>query len=59
MEAFEYGDTAKRISALEAHSDTVTDYVISRFTVTSGGAACTAEREGDITETFNQEAPTR
>jgi len=57
MEAFEYGDTAERIAALEAHATTVTDYVNSRFTVTSGGTACTAARVGGTDETLNQGVP--
>ncbi|MFI6083148.1 HupE/UreJ family protein [Streptomyces sp. NPDC051217] len=47
--AFEDGDTAAQAAALNTHAESAVSYVTERFSVTSGGAACTPARVGDFT----------
>lgn len=47
--AFEDGDTAAQAEALNTHAKSALSYVTERFSVTSGGAACTPARVGDFT----------
>jgi hypothetical protein len=47
--AFEAGDTAKQIAALDAHADSVVAYVTKHFGVTADGEACTPTKGGDFT----------
>ena len=43
--AFEDGDPAEQAAALDAHADTVLEYVTKRFGVADAGQACTAAAE--------------
>ncbi|WP_066952665.1 HupE/UreJ family protein [Streptomyces lushanensis] len=47
--AFEDGDAAGQAAALNAHAKSAVSYVTKRFSVTSGGKACTPARAGDFT----------
>ncbi|MET4924707.1 HupE/UreJ family protein [Streptomyces sp. PSRA5] len=47
--AFEDGDTGAQAAALNTHAESALSYVTERFSVTSGGAACTPSRVGDFT----------
>jgi hypothetical protein len=55
--AFDDGDAKEQTAAIEEHLDSVLAYVADRFTVTSGGAACTPEKTDDLTMTEQQGAP--
>ncbi|GAB3950552.1 hypothetical protein GCM10027614_51160 [Micromonospora vulcania] len=47
--AFDAGDTAAQVAALDEHEKSVDAYVADRFSVTSQGAACTPTRVGAAT----------
>ncbi|MFD3481737.1 HupE/UreJ family protein [Streptomyces sp. NPDC058665] len=47
--AFEDGDTGAQAAALNTHAESAVSYVTKRFSVTSGGGACTPTRVGDFT----------
>ncbi|GAA0452435.1 hypothetical protein Ade02nite_00370 [Paractinoplanes deccanensis] len=47
--AFDDGDGKAQAAALESHAATVLSYVTKRYTVTAGGAACKAVRQGGFT----------
>ncbi|MFE1957330.1 HupE/UreJ family protein [Streptomyces sp. NPDC059479] len=47
--AFEDGDTAAQAAALNAHATSAVSYATKRFSVTSGGKACTPAQAGDFT----------
>ncbi|WP_159806836.1 HupE/UreJ family protein [Cellulomonas citrea] len=47
--AFDDGDPTAQAGALDAHAATVLGYVAPRFTVASGGQACTPAQVGDVT----------
>ncbi|MYZ34243.1 MULTISPECIES: HupE/UreJ family protein [unclassified Streptomyces] len=47
--AFEDGDTAAQAAALNAHATSAVSYATKRFSVTSGGKACTPAQSGDFT----------
>ncbi|MEQ6897152.1 HupE/UreJ family protein [Microbacterium sp. KR10-403] len=55
--AFEDEDATAQAAALEAHSDTVLDYVAGRFTVTAGGRVCAPSRTEPITMTQQEGVP--
>ncbi|MFF5293674.1 HupE/UreJ family protein [Paractinoplanes globisporus] len=48
-DAFDGQDDGAMAAALDKHADQAVKYVTQRFTVTSGGKACTATRTGDFT----------
>lgn len=47
--AFDAGDAGAQAAALDAHAKAATGYVTERFSVTSGGEACTPTPAGGIT----------
>ncbi|MFJ2719673.1 HupE/UreJ family protein [Streptomyces sp. 6-11-2] len=47
--AFEAGDTEGQAAALDSHAESAVRYVTERFSVGTGGKACTPSRAGDFT----------
>ncbi|MFD3457965.1 HupE/UreJ family protein [Streptomyces sp. NPDC058691] len=47
--AFDAGDAKAQAAALDAHAKSAVAYVAKRFTVSSGGKACTPKQVGDFT----------
>ncbi|GAA3528373.1 hypothetical protein GCM10022234_27070 [Aeromicrobium panaciterrae] len=55
--AFKDGDPAEQAAALQAHADSVTDYVTERFGISADGDECAAVRVGDFTMTERDGVP--
>ncbi|MFJ2648550.1 HupE/UreJ family protein [Streptomyces sp. NPDC087420] len=55
--AFDAGDTPRQAAALNAHTKSAVAYVTRRFSVTSGGKACTPARVGPFTMSRHEGVP--
>ncbi|GAA4572269.1 HupE/UreJ family protein [Planotetraspora kaengkrachanensis] len=55
--AFDAQDTQAQAAALNAHTQSAVKYVTDRFSVASGGRACTSAQVGDFTMTAQEGVP--